>query len=401
MIYSVTITVTDLIDLHNQVLNGGRKRFPPRMWKPLPDDLLREFLQYFFEKRLRWSQEDVIRNTNTILFRDYFLFTMLKNRFHGNYDKLLHFVYPNCSIKRNKQSRTSVSKKHIKTPDQREYSRKHYNENKQYYLDHQQENIERTRVNNRAYYARKRLKETGKLPNVLEKARKPTPSPSVLDKRCVVCGTTVGKIYNSKKYHQQLCTKHYSQLQQHGEISLFTRYDTNKIILHKDCAEILLRNKQGENVKSVFIDLEDVDKVKDYIWSLMSGRVYCRSLDTSLSRFLLNITDKAINVTFKDKDYLNCRKSNLLAGPPSKRGANRRISSNNTSGYKGVCWNKTANRWMAYIQAEGKSKTLGYFTDIIDAIAARKDAEDKYFGEFAYDPSKDAPLKRENNYDDK
>ena len=33
---------------------------------------------------------------------------------------------------------------------------------------------------------------------------------------------------------------------------------------------------------------------------------------------------------------------------------------------------------------DGKNKHLGYFADIQDAIKARKEAEKKYFGEFAY-----------------
>ena len=52
------------------------------------------------------------------------------------------------------------------------------------------------------------------------------------------------------------------------------------------------------------------------------------------------------------------------------------IQHNNTSGYKGVTFNKSASKWQAKIGAgAGKTKHLGYFKTIEVAIAARKSAE--------------------------
>ena len=51
---------------------------------------------------------------------------------------------------------------------------------------------------------------------------------------------------------------------------------------------------------------------------------------------------------------------------------------------KGYCWNKLRNKWQAQIKINKKCIHLGYFIDKKDAIKARKEAEKKYFGEFAY-----------------
>lgn len=57
----------------------------------------------------------------------------------------------------------------------------------------------------------------------------------------------------------------------------------------------------------------------------------------------------------------------------------RKPNKNNTSGYKGVYWNKKEQKWIAKIGFKNKTITLGRFDDIKDAIEARKRGEEKYF----------------------
>jgi hypothetical protein len=66
---------------------------------------------------------------------------------------------------------------------------------------------------------------------------------------------------------------------------------------------------------------------------------------------------------------------------------NRHTHSNNTSGVTGVGWNKDSQKWCAYICKNYEQIHLGYFDNFDDAVRARKDAEEKYFGEYAYDYS--------------
>lgn len=55
------------------------------------------------------------------------------------------------------------------------------------------------------------------------------------------------------------------------------------------------------------------------------------------------------------------------------------LAKNNTSGVKGVYWDKSRNMWMAAIQFRKESIYLGRFKSKQDAINARKEAEKKYF----------------------
>ena len=61
---------------------------------------------------------------------------------------------------------------------------------------------------------------------------------------------------------------------------------------------------------------------------------------------------------------------------------NRKLSSKSTSNYKGVHFNKQRNKWMAHIKINGKSKHLGYFEKIEDAVNARVKKAEEVFGEY-------------------
>ena len=62
---------------------------------------------------------------------------------------------------------------------------------------------------------------------------------------------------------------------------------------------------------------------------------------------------------------------------------NKTIGKNNKSGYVGVCWAKKELKWKSTITINKNKIFLGYFTNKEDAIEIRKEAERKYFGEFA------------------
>jgi hypothetical protein len=56
---------------------------------------------------------------------------------------------------------------------------------------------------------------------------------------------------------------------------------------------------------------------------------------------------------------------------------------NNTSGRRGVSFNRRRQKWEAYIRFSGKHYHLGHFDEFKDAVKAREDAEEKYFAPYA------------------
>lgn len=88
-------------------------------------------------------------------------------------------------------------------------------------------------------------------------------------------------------------------------------------------------------------------------------------------------------VDHKDCDGLNCVRGNLRLASNTENSRNQRISSRNTSGYKGVTWNKKSGKWQAGIKFDGKSYHLGLFDDPALAHAAYCEKAKELFGEFA------------------
>ncbi|MBK6616845.1 MAG: hypothetical protein IPG31_00175 [Nitrosomonas sp.] len=87
-------------------------------------------------------------------------------------------------------------------------------------------------------------------------------------------------------------------------------------------------------------------------------------------------------VLFKDKDVENLKWDNLACGAWSKAAGAYRMNSNNTSGVRGVHWDKQSQKWRANIYSQGKNRHLGRFETIEKAAAARHVAAKEYFGEF-------------------
>ena len=78
----------------------------------------------------------------------------------------------------------------------------------------------------------------------------------------------------------------------------------------------------------------------------------------------------------------NCR-INLRLTNNQLNQANSKIGKNNTSGYKGVTWNKKLNKWQAQLMFNWKHIHLGLFSNKIDAAKAYNKRARELFREYA------------------
>jgi len=76
-----------------------------------------------------------------------------------------------------------------------------------------------------------------------------------------------------------------------------------------------------------------------------------------------------------NRDRLDNRIANLREATDAQSRQNTSLSKSNTSGVKGVTWDKTSQKWFAKINCNYKQIPLGRFVDIKDATNAYAEAK--------------------------
>lgn len=84
-----------------------------------------------------------------------------------------------------------------------------------------------------------------------------------------------------------------------------------------------------------------------------------------------------------DGDHANNAWRNLREVTGSQNKMNLPLRSDNTSGVKGVWWDKRRSMWAAEIMIAGRKRHLGYFDNLEAAKAIRIKAAERLHGEFA------------------
>lgn len=87
-------------------------------------------------------------------------------------------------------------------------------------------------------------------------------------------------------------------------------------------------------------------------------------------------------VDHKDGNSLNNKVNNLRESTLAQNQHNSKLRKNNTSGHKGVYWNKASGKWMVRINVNGKSYYFGMYVNKEDAIKVAIEARKKIHGEF-------------------
>jgi len=148
--------------------------------------------------------------------------------------------------------------------------------------------------------------------------------------------------------------------------------------------------------KYTIIDDADFEVVNQFKWSydhhercdgyairvIKSAGQPQRSL--YLHRFLLGARPGQV-VDHINYNGLDNRRSNIRLCMQAQNIHHSRMRSTNTSGYRGVYWNKKSKKWLAQIRVgPGKKRRfLGLFTDAVEAAKAYDAVAREEHGEFA------------------
>ena len=128
------------------------------------------------------------------------------------------------------------------------------------------------------------------------------------------------------------------------------------------------------------IDDCDYERASQYVWSFhvegYAFRSYGPRSDRRyeyMHRFILE--NPIGNIDHINRDGLDNRRTNLRVASKSMNALNSGPQSNNTSGARGVDWDKRRQKWCARIKVNGTQYYLGRFCTKEEAVAARRKAE--------------------------
>jgi len=139
------------------------------------------------------------------------------------------------------------------------------------------------------------------------------------------------------------------------------------------------------------IDEEDYDYISQWKWYLLkrdrnfyavrniviNGKHSILSMHRGILR--LSHGDGKV-VDHKDRNGLNNCKVNLRLCDFFLNGYNCRTYKTNTSGYRGVSFQKANNKWKSYINYNGKLIYCGLYFSALEAAIAYNESAKKYYG---------------------
>lgn len=131
-----------------------------------------------------------------------------------------------------------------------------------------------------------------------------------------------------------------------------------------------------------FVDDADFDLVSKYKWHSHEGYAMTNMYidkKTTLVRMhhLIMGKSKGLDVDHINRNRADNQRSNLRIVTRSENLRNG-VNSLNTSGVRGICWHKSAQKWCVEFKINKKKIYLGLFTDIKEASTTLDKAKIKY-----------------------
>jgi len=144
--------------------------------------------------------------------------------------------------------------------------------------------------------------------------------------------------------------------------------------------------------RAALVDDADFDWLNQFKWSLSVGdytdyayrmtQVNYKQSNVKMHRQILS-APKGVQVDHWNGDGLWNLRSNLRLCTPSQNQSNQKKLAFASSTYKGICWSKRLNKWIAQIQVNRKHIYLGLFREERKAAEAYDQKARELFGDFA------------------
>jgi hypothetical protein len=150
-----------------------------------------------------------------------------------------------------------------------------------------------------------------------------------------------------------------------------------------DVVVLFLTHPNGSPVEAL-IDATDFEAIRDkHVWVVERRRTCYVQVQLSdrkdyLHRMLLNAPPK-VPVDHDNHNGLDNRRANIQVSTPRRNSLNAQLRRDNRSGFRGVTWDSTREKWRVEIAGSG----IGRFDDVVEAAHAYDAAARARYGAFA------------------
>ena len=135
--------------------------------------------------------------------------------------------------------------------------------------------------------------------------------------------------------------------------------------------------------KFVIVDPDDYEKFRG-VRLYLDRYGYASTGRGTLHRMILQLPKNEGIVDHINRDKLDCRKSNLRICSKKENTWNMGVSCKSTTKLKGVCFDKSRNKFVAHISINNKSKKIGRFSSALEAALAYDKFAKELRGDFAF-----------------
>lgn len=199
--------------------------------------------------------------------------------------------------------------------------------------------------------------------------------------KCFTCKKEVVKEKSCSYQGNLYCAKHYQQILKFGhtlDIEQRTVQDLNDFeFIDEETVEIITFNKASKRSGSFTIDKTDFERVIKKKWRNWKGRIFTGNFNPmSITEFLLgDYAKEGLVCDHIDSNPFNNKRSNLRLITQQENLINKKLLSNNSSGFAGIYFDRDRNKWCSEIKRGYVKCYLGRFTLLEDAVYARYIAE--------------------------
>ena len=191
-----------------------------------------------------------------------------------------------------------------------------------------------------------------------------------------------------------VCKKHKRQFEKYGKfLDKIQRniFDLNDFTVDKknQTATFSLYNQRCQKIGSFIIDLEDLPVVRYKKWRISHGQpmtgLPAKKTDRSVAHVILNhdVKNSSLVVDHIDGNTFNNRKKNLRLVTQCNNTKNQCLNKKNTSGFKGIYFDKRKGNWAGEIRFNEKRFHFTRKKDKREVVYQRFIAEKLLYKEFA------------------